>query len=157
MVFESATYVKQMWIAVFILLVGWAVAFLVSAFFRGRTTNKTTTAHGTGHHRVFDRSTAARADDEHPSYWRANEATKKAETLFLMLLAATTVTCFGFGATKATSILAWVYLVLSLISIALSLFTRHFAPHIGLGIVSFPFIIAIFALAFRTGGPNDWI
>ncbi|KAJ3053963.1 hypothetical protein HK097_002982 [Rhizophlyctis rosea] len=152
MVFLPDTYIKHMWAATFVLLVVWALAYLISAFFRGKSARPSTVG-GTGRGGMLD-SGAAPVVEKHPVHWRASDASKKAETLFLMLFAASTITSFGYGATRATAALAWTFLVLSIIQIAASFFTRHFAAHVGLGVLSFPFIIAIFALAFRTGFPD---
>ncbi|KAJ3056097.1 hypothetical protein HK097_008133 [Rhizophlyctis rosea] len=142
-----------MWAATFVLLVFWALAHLVSAFFRGRTPATSTHDASTRRNGVFVHDAKT---ERHPIAWRARNAERTAQTLFLMLFAASTVTSFGYGATRATSALAWTFMVLAIIHILASAATRHFAPHIGLGILSFPFIIAIFALAFRgSGGIRD--
>ncbi|KAJ3033798.1 hypothetical protein HDV00_005811 [Rhizophlyctis rosea] len=150
MVFTDNTYIKHMWAATFVLLVAWALAYLISAFFRGRAPT-TNTVGGTGRGGMLDSGSTAPVANKHPVHWRAADAAKKAETLFLMLLAATTYTSFGYGATRATSALAWLFMVLSLLHIAAAFFTRHFAAHLGLGFLSFPLIIAICAMAFRNG------
>ncbi|KAJ3033008.1 hypothetical protein HDV00_006853 [Rhizophlyctis rosea] len=152
MVFPDDSYIKHHWAASFVLLIFWALAHLLSSFFRGRTTVTPANNAGTGRNGVFTSDAKA---ERHPFAWRARNAERTAQTLFLMLFAANTITSFGFGATRATSALAWVFMVLAILHIVMAAFTRHFAPHIGLGILSFPFIIALFALAFRGGDDSD--
>ncbi|KAJ3039691.1 hypothetical protein HK097_002763 [Rhizophlyctis rosea] len=138
----STGYIKQMWIATFILLVLWALSYIVTSFLRGkRVPSKRGSETGVG---VSDVSTR-----EHPFHWRAADGSRVALATFLMLFAATEVTERGYGPTKATIILAWIFFVISVIHIVLATATRHAIAHTGIGFVQFALIIAIFALAFR--------
>ena len=78
MVFLPDTYIKHMWAATFVLLVVWALAYLISAFFRGKSARPGTVG-GTGRGGVLD-SGAAPVTEKHPVHWRAADAAKKAET-----------------------------------------------------------------------------
>ncbi|KAJ3040869.1 hypothetical protein HDV00_010329 [Rhizophlyctis rosea] len=138
----STGYIKQMWIATFIMLVIWALSYIVTNFLRGRRVPKGGSA--SGRVGVADAETV-----DHPYHWRAADGSRVALASFLMLFAATEVTERGYGPTKATIILAWIFFVIATLHTVFATFSRHAIGHTAVGFIEFALIIAIFALAFR--------
>ncbi|CAG8470968.1 4987_t:CDS:2 [Acaulospora morrowiae] len=133
-------------IAIFAHLIIWATLVLFSEFVRRRRVIPTAgplTSTGVPSVERVDLPTADQMDN------RYRKVADAARDSLLMLLIATFATQVGYGATAASAILSWIFFGLSVCWVLSILFLDHIWIPLILQAVSFPFILAIFALAFR--------
>ncbi|ORY06478.1 hypothetical protein K493DRAFT_296006 [Basidiobolus meristosporus CBS 931.73] len=74
-----------------------------------------------------------------------------ARNLFLTFLWVLVASAIGYGVTRGSMIVAWLYLVVALIWICVELIVPHPISRIGFGAVQFIFALTIMGVAFRFG------
>ncbi|CAG8634031.1 5780_t:CDS:2 [Scutellospora calospora] len=135
-------YLEGTYVAIFILLVIWATLLLFSEFIRRRRVLPSSNIRfDTG---IVSHDTIADQMDN-----RYAKVINAARDSVWMLLIATVVTQTGYGATAASIILSWIFMAISICWILSILFFDHMWLPLVLQAIAFPFILAIFALAFR--------
>ncbi|TPX56752.1 hypothetical protein SpCBS45565_g08352 [Spizellomyces sp. 'palustris'] len=142
-----------MWSAVYTLFCLWGVAWLIAYLFRSLVTNRkgTGTAGTLGQTESGGTVTGnnVTGPGKHPMHWRATSAARIAQTSFLMALAATTISEFGYGITRAAAGLLWAFFALAVLHILVAASVRNFGVPIAFGLPQFILIVIIIGLAFR--------
>ncbi|CAG8594241.1 8226_t:CDS:2 [Cetraspora pellucida] len=139
-------YLEGTYVAVFVHLIIWVTLLLFSEFIRKRhiLPSNLRLEPNVAPITTQDFATADQMDN------RYAKATNAARDSLLMLIIATIMTQAGYGATAASIILSWVFVALSIFWVLSILFFDHMWVPLILQAISFPFILAILALAFRT-------
>ncbi|CAO3702085.1 unnamed protein product [Rhizopus stolonifer] len=151
--FLSNHYVRSSWIAFFALWVLWGlVYFLRHAFGDSEETTKPTPARN-------DPETAEQATPKE-SRWKNDHYTvhdrfdRTHQVLFensLLLLSVLTLNTFGYGATRAVMILAWIFFAFTVVNAFTQIAVRHHFIRLVFNLLFYGVTLAIGALAFRQG------
>ncbi|KAJ3019961.1 hypothetical protein HKX48_001506 [Thoreauomyces humboldtii] len=151
--FPYRSYRQQEWIAVYILLIIWAVLelFAIGMGYLGNRIGTTTPAVAGDGGAAVDSGGGAGggAYSKHPQQWRGGKAARVARYSFIMAFAATTANELGHGITRAVSILIWAFFALSIVYIFTSAGARHPVLPAAIGIPQIIIVLVAFGLAFR--------
>ncbi|CAG8633240.1 3023_t:CDS:2 [Ambispora leptoticha] len=149
-------YLEGSYIALFGLVIIWATLILVAEFVRkrehltGEGSRGFPRATGAGGEGVSEASALLTGERREESESRYAKTANAARDATLMLLIATVATQVGHGATAASAVLTWIFFGLAILWILSVLLFDHVVIPLVFEALAFPFIVAIFALAFRS-------
>ncbi|CAG8622714.1 12997_t:CDS:2 [Ambispora gerdemannii] len=148
-------YLEGSYIALFALLIIWATLILFAEFVRkkeyltgegGRGYPRATSAGDEGVSETSGLLVTERREESENRYVKTANAARDA---ILMLLIATVATQVGHGATVASAVLTWIFFGLAILWILSVLLFDHIWIPLVFQALALPFLVAIFALAFR--------
>ncbi|KAK9703745.1 hypothetical protein K7432_010577 [Basidiobolus ranarum] len=158
-------YVRDSFIALWTLWIVWALLQLAKYFFAWNDRNLTTTtgpvmrervgSTESAHPAVESQTPASTTTTVAPTLSTFGGKVARAETLarnlFLTLLWVLVASTLGYGITRGSMIVAWLYFAFALIWIGVEFAISHPVSRVGFGVVQFALAIAIMSIAFRYG------